>query len=210
LNQPLQEKNIMPKMLMLLFAGLAISLVNVASAQDRAAHNPEFSKPGQATEAPTTLKKEVLKASYFDSSAADVFAYCVSAGCFATTNIYTENLTCPGSVGKTCTYEVVIDSQVLSSGFSKPTGEEGLYQFLIDGAVPNGGGTLGSYYLWQNGGPSFLFTASHSVHGQVTNSAANQAHSVVVNVECSEILSDPAGCYAESNNASLTVRVLTP
>jgi hypothetical protein len=94
-----------------------------------------------------------------------------------------------------CTYEVNISTEV--------SGSEAVAQFLIDSAVPNGGGTDQNGF-W--GGWAWVF--AYSVTSQVENASANQPHTIVVNLGCMAGSND--GCSAESLPTSLTIRVLKP
>ncbi len=160
--------------------------------------------------------RETLRASYSDSSAPEKVATCASAQCSSgTTAIYAENFTCPAAAQKSCTFDIQIAGEVFSTGVSINAGENGLYQFLIDGLPPNGGGTGAGtdpkgFYSWQFGGPSFLFGTSYNVHSTVTNSSANQQHVILVGLACQDTVSDPNGCFVTTLSQALVVRVWTP
>jgi hypothetical protein len=158
---------------------------------------------------PKKLVKHVLNASYYDASSSGANASCGSAGCVAKANIYTESISCPGAKGAKCTYEVNI-AALTSVGQDGGNGNAGLYQFLIDNKIPTGGGTdQNGFYTWGTaGGPPA--SSSYSVTSQVTNTSANQSHSIVVNIGCSAGSDNSGGCNASSAFASLTLRVLTP
>jgi hypothetical protein len=164
--------------------------------------------PIRAQESPKILLKHVLNGTYYDASPSYPFAQasCSPSNCQATANMFTESISCPGAAGVKCTYEVAIAAQTgLQSG-------EGQYQFLIDGAKPNGGyGTdPNGFWNWgigQNGG-GWAGSAAYSVTSQVTNGSANQSHSITVNLGCSA--AGNPGCFVNSGPASLTVRVLKP
>lgn len=162
---------------------------------------------------PLITPKETLKATYSDSGSPGQNATCGTAGCIAArVTIYSYNLQCPVLAGKTCTYDIEISGNVETNGAGTflNSGEAALYQFLVDGAAPNGGGTSSQgFYNWQEIGPSFVFGTSYEVHSKVTNSVANQLHNVRVNLSCAEILGG-AGCAANSFRQTLTVRIFTP
>jgi len=166
--------------------------------------------PARAQAAPKTLVKHVLSGTYYDASPSYPFAQasCNTSGCQATANMYTESISCPGATGVKCTYEVDIAAQTgLQSG-------EGQYQFLIDGVKPNNGyGTdPNGFWNWgigQNGG-GWAGSTCYTVTSQVTNSSANQSHSIVVNLGCSDAGLGNPGCFVNSGPANLTVRVLKP
>jgi len=157
-------------------------------------------------QSPKTLVKHVLSGTYYDATSGATTS-CNTLGCVATANVSTVSIPCPGATGVKCTYEVNIAAQ---SNMESPG--EGLYQFLIDGAIPNGGGTdANGFWIWGISGPSgpgpMSGSAAYSVNSQVTNTSANQSHSIVVNLGCS--MGNP-GCTVNSGQTSLTVRVLKP
>ena len=160
--------------------------------------------PGMAQETPAkTLVKHVLNGTYYDA-VGGVIASCSTQGCVATSNMYTESISCPGATGVKCTYEVNV------AAFTGLQSGVGLYQFLIDSAPPSGGGTDQSgFFNWgqgQNGG-GLSVSSAYSVNSQVTNASANQSHSIVVNLGCD--MENP-GCTAAMGSSTLTVRVLKP
>jgi hypothetical protein len=163
-----------------------------------------------ATAETKALVKHVLSGTYYDASPAYPFAQasCGASDCQATANMYTESIECPGAIGVKCTYEVDVEAQ---TGLQ---GGEGQYQFLIDGVKPNSGyGTdpngFWSWGIGQNGG-GWAGSAAYTVSSQVQNAAANQSHSIVVNLGCSAAgLSNP-GCFVSSGPANLTIRVSKP
>jgi hypothetical protein len=159
-----------------------------------------------ATQEPPSLIKHVLTATYYDATSG-ANASCNTTGCVATANVATESIPCQGATGVKCTYEVNVAAQ---SNMVSPG--EGLYQFLIDGAIPSGGGTdVNGFWIWGIAGPSgpgsMSGSAAYSVNSQVTNTSSNQLHSIVVNLGCA--MGNP-GCTVNSSQTSLTVRVLKP
>jgi|SRR5580658_3065428 hypothetical protein len=172
--------------------------------------------PARAQVGPKTLVKHVLSGTYYDASSSGATASCDTADCVATANMYTESIACPGAVDVKCTYEVNI-AALTSVSQNGGSGYEGLYQFLIDGAAPTGGGTdSNGFYAWGEPGAPPL-TSAFSVTSQVKNASANQLHSIVVNLGCSANNSGGGGCDASAGLAidprgfaSLTVRVLKP
>ncbi len=163
--------------------------------------------PARAQAAPAkALVKHVLIGTYYHATSGGTTS-CATQGCTAIVNVSSVKIPCPGAAGVQCTYEVDIAAQ---SNMETPG--EGLYQFLIDGAPPNGGGTdLKGFWIWGISGPSgpgpMSGSAAYSVNSQVTNTSANQVHSIVVNLACT--LGNP-GCTVNSGQTSLTVRVLKP
>jgi hypothetical protein len=148
--------------------------------------------------------KHVLNSVFFDSSGGNV-ASCSTTRCTATALLFTESIACPGPAGTKCTYEVDIATQTNVS----PALEYGLYQFLIDGAAPNGGGTDSSgFYPWEFFGATGSYTSAYNVESEVKNTSTNQSHSIVVNIGCTDL--GFGGCIANAGFSSLTVRVLRP
>jgi hypothetical protein len=191
---------------------LALAGLGFAQTHSVPDHLGMISRPAHADPMVLTAK-ETLRATYSDSGSTGGFnSSCSFAGCISPpSTIYSYNITCPVLVGKTCTYDIQIAGQVMSGGNSDAVGENGLYQFLIDGAPPTGGGTdINGNYSWQYGGPEFEFGTSYSVHSKVTNDVANQAHTISVSVLCEEVNGDLNGCWVFSGFQTMVVRVWTP
>jgi hypothetical protein len=181
-----------------------------ARTQDNSGKTPAgVLSPGQGTsrEEPLVLAKHVLNATYYDASSSLVTAVCQFAGCQAPpVFVFNESIACPGPAGTKCTYEVQISGQTSVAG----PGNEGLLQFLIDGATPTGGGTdPNGFYFFESQGAGGIYTSAYSVTSQVKNTSANQAHSIGVLVSCQDTQS-LGGCGASTGQASLTVRVMKP
>ena len=172
------------------------------------------SASAQAAPAKTPVK-HVLSGTYYDASSPGGSASCGTANCTATINAYTENIPCPGAAGVQCTYEVGISAEAYVNANGSDCCTAGIYQFLIDGAIPTGGGTNNGFYNWAQNGSTGAFTSTYNVTSQVKNTSANQSHSIVVNFGCYSEAND-LGCSAVSGEAipggflSLTVRVLKP
>jgi hypothetical protein len=151
--------------------------------------------------------KHVGNTTYYASSNGAT-ASCGTAFCIATpANIFTQSIQCPGAIGVKCTFEVDVAGQ--HSVF--PAGEDGLYQFLIDGAIPTGGGTDGSgFYAWEIFGAGGEYTSAYSVTSQVQNTVASQFHSVVVNIGCQDIEGNAGGCSDTAGFTNLTIRQFKP
>jgi hypothetical protein len=152
------------------------------------------------------LTKHVLIASYYNANATSIFASCSGSGCFSgPTPVYLESIPCPGATGVKCTYEVAMAAET-----TVDPGNAGFYQFLIDGAGPNGGGTeAGGYYPWENQGAGGTYSSAYTVTSQVQNTSSNQSHSIAVNVAC-EDTSFSGSCSGGVIFTSLTIRVLKP
>ena len=195
-----------------LVAALIISAASIAFAQSRPVHNYPGTVARVSASPDNLTPRETLRATFSDSGALFQTASCSSFSCLATpVTIYSYNLVCPVPAGSSCRYDIQIAGQVESGGNSVASGEDGLYQFFVDGVPPSGGGTdPNGFYSWQMFGPEFYFGTSYNVHSKVMNNSANQKHNVTVNLSCFEILGDSAGCFATSSYQTLVVRVWTP
>jgi hypothetical protein len=165
--------------------------------------------------APTALTKHVLKATYFDTFSSVASASCSLAGCSAYAPIFSESIVCPKLAGGQCTYEVTIQSQNNAGSNDNKVGEQGVYQFLVDGVAPNPGpvGSPCSCYTWSGASRNFSFAirgTSYAVTATVTNTTDSQAHSIAVNVGCTEVHGNTSGCFANTGFANLGVATYTP
>jgi hypothetical protein len=110
---------------------------------------------------------------------------------------------------------VTIQSQNNAGSNDNTVGEEGVYQFLVDGVAPTPGpvGSSCSCYTWSGASRNFSFAirgTSYAVTATVTNTTANQVHSIAVNIGCSEIQGKTSGCFANTGFANLGVATYTP
>jgi len=189
---------------------LAAALVSGAFAQTHPVREHRGTARNLRPDAVSIGPTETLKAT---DSASDGFAFvsCGVSSCLADpVTIFNTNVTCPVVAGKTCTYDVQIAGQVFSTGETIEEGENGLYQFLVDGLIPTGGGTdVNGFYSWQFLGPAFTFGTAYNVHSKVTNSSANEKHNIAVNLTCEDDIG-ATGCFAEASLQTITVRVMTP
>jgi hypothetical protein len=195
-------------MFALALAVLAISGVPARTQDSSVKTYPGNPSPRQETaqQEPPALIKHVLNSIFYDSSGGNV-ASCSSTNCTAIAPLFTESISCPGPAGTKCTYEVDIAGQTVVSA----AGEDGIYQFLIDGAIPTGGGTDGNgFYGWELVGAGGQYSSAYSVTSQVKNTSANQSHSIVVNIGCSDQFSGLGGCTGIAGFSDLTVGVLKP
>jgi hypothetical protein len=153
--------------------------------------------------------KESLVATYSDSRG-PATASCTGVDCLSTpTALFAPVLVCPAQAGKSCTYDIQVTGQVKTTGITNSDGQDGVYQFLVDGVLPSGGGTDDSgFFAWQIGGPSFTYGTSYNVHSKVKNTTLNQSHNVLVNFACQDI--DGGGCTASLGFQTIVVRVWTP
>jgi hypothetical protein len=199
-------------MAMACMLGLALAVVAISSISARTQDNSVKAYPGSPTPGEGTAPgenlattKHVLNSVFYDSSGG-LNASCGATGCEAMAPIFNESISCPGAIGAKCTYEVRIAGQTVVN----PAGENGLFQFLIDGAIPTGGGTDGNgLWTWEIFGAGGQYSSAYSVTSQVKNSSANQSHSIAVNLVCIDSLG-AGGCDATTGFSTLVVRVLKP
>jgi len=163
----------------------------------------------------STPINHALKGTIFDASSPGASASCSSAGCSAYAQMYLESVVCPRTAGSTCTYQITIQSQNHAGSNDGKLGEEGLYQFLVDGVAPTPGPVASSCACYTWSGASRLFSlpirgTSYAVTATVTNNSANQAHSIAVNIGCSETHGNISGCFAGSGFANLSIATYTP
>jgi hypothetical protein len=129
-------------------------------------------------------------------------------------NVLLEHIKCPGAIGTKCVFQITISSQnqVGSNDLPANPSEEGLYQFLVDGTPPSPGPTLvGGFYLWTLlQAASSISAVSTAVTGSVTNSAANQVHSISVGISCNEVNGDNTGCFESTQFANLQIARYQP
>lgn len=187
--------------------GLLLASVSFAMAQSAATKAlPGTILQHKTSVRPPALANHLLKKTLFDSSSGGTGASCSTAGCISVVNVYTETVACPGAAGTFCTFDIRIENQASVS----PAGEDGIYQFLIDGAIPNQGGTDGSgFEAWEIFGAGGQYNPAYSVRHQVLNSVSNQSHTITVNNGCAEVLGN-AGCSGSSGFASLTINIYKP
>ena len=209
--------NLMKKLPVYAFAlvlcGSVISS-EVANAQSvfRGRGTPTRQAGGQV---PTSLTKHVLKATYLDTFSSVAAATCSSASCIAFAPIFSESIACPRPAGGQCTYQVTIQSQNNAGSNDNSVGEEGLYQFFVDGITPSPGPVASSCscYTWSGASRNFSFPirgTSYAVTATVTNATANESHSIAVNIGCSEAQGNASGCFANTGFANLAVATYTP
>jgi hypothetical protein len=171
---------------------------------------------GGRSAAPSSLKKHALKGTYFDTSSPGASAFCSSASCSAFAAIYSESIVCPVAAGAKCTYQLTIQSQSQAGSNDGNVGEEGVYQFLVDGVAPIPG-PVGpppcSCYTWSGASRQFSFAirgTSYAVTATVKNTTANQAHTIAVNIGCNEVQGNASGCFANSGFANLSIATYAP
>jgi hypothetical protein len=193
---------------------LALAAVAISGVPARTQESPVKTQRGVPTprqearqEQSLASTKHALSFTNYTASTLVVTSSCSGAFCRSTpSNIYTVTIGCPGPAGTKCTFEVRIAAATAVSS----AGENGLYQFLIDGSAPTGGGTDGNgFYAWEVFGAGGEYTSAYSVTSQVRNNVPNEAHFVNVNLACDENMGR-SGCTADITFSSLTIRVLKP
>jgi hypothetical protein len=188
-----------------------------ASAQTSGRQGSGFlgTQPAGRSAASAPLVKHLLKGTFFDTSSTGASASCSSAGCTAYAPISSESIVCPKLAGGTCTYQVTIQSQSIAGSNDNTKGEEGVYQFLVDGVAPNPGpvGAGCACYTWSGSSRQFSLTVrgtSYAVTATVKNTIDNQSHSIGVNIGCNEVQGNTSGCFAGSGFANLSIATYTP
>jgi len=159
----------------------------------------------------TTLNGRNLKSANFQTQDDQILAGCIGAAC-TSPKIFDPalGLVCPVAAGKTCTYYIHLESQVQVSAQ-----DAGLFRFLVDGAAPSPGPTAtDDSFTWLDNDPdsnvlSHFEVKSFTVTAKVTNTTANQSHSIEVQIACSDTNAD-GGCAAKAGFAVLEVKIHTP
>jgi hypothetical protein len=133
----------------------------------------------------------ILKGTIFDTTSPGAAASCSSANCSAYAPIYVENVPCPAAAGATCTFQITIQSQNVAGSNDGKLGEQGEYQFFVDGTPPTPGPVDSSCACYTWSGSSHLFSlsvraVSYAVTATVTNTTSKQSHSIAVNLGCIE------------------------
>jgi hypothetical protein len=161
---------------------------------------------------PPALTAHTLKTTYFDTSNGGLDAICNTSGCTAITTAFTETIKCPAVAGKTCTFQVTIESGNTVQGLSGQGGQLGVYQFLVDGSAPNPGATdPQGLVLWLFTAPNAMAVGtSYAVTATVKNTVSNQSHNISVGFGCKDVQGDPKGCEAQQAFANLQIAVFTP
>jgi hypothetical protein len=200
----------------MLVSGLVI-VRGLANAQGRAhERQPGILTPQDAERsAPASPVNHVLKGTIFDTSSPGASASCSSAGCSAYAPIYSESVVCPKPVGATCTYQITIQSQNNAGSNDHTLGEQGEYQFLVDGVAPTPGpvDSTCACYTWSGSSRQFSLPVrgtSYAVTATVKNTTASQPHSIGINIGCIEVHGNTSGCFAGSGFANLSIATYAP
>jgi hypothetical protein len=198
------------------FAMIAVVVFAVSAANGQNnSQGPGMLAPRAGAAPAVTATRHLPIGTLFDASSPGAAASCSSAGCSAFASIYSETVTCPRSAGATCTFQVTIHSQVNAGSNDSTLGEEGVYQFLVDGAAPTPGpvGNACSCFAWSGSSRQFslpIRAASYAVTATVTNTTNNQAHPIAVNIGCNEVHGNASGCFANSGFANLSITTYVP
>jgi hypothetical protein len=204
-----------------LVVALGVLLISGAHARPQASHplgTPEvlnLSEHPLIKDPSSGANLLTLWRTLFDVHNALATATCDSAGCEVFAPIFSEQVVCPADEGESCTFQITIESQNwLGSNDNLSNGEDGLYQFTVDGAAPAPGPVSPACkcYSWMQNRPNpttSLIGTSYAVTANVTNTTWKQKHSIVVGIGCMEIQSDTSGCYAQAGFANLQVAVYT-
>lgn len=179
----------------------AAVILLAAFSPNMAAQTNEAAPPANAT-----LNGRKLINTVFETNSTGVSNSCADNGCTAVKALLpTASLTCPGVIGKTCTFSLQIESTTQISDV-----DQGLYRVLVDGVVPTPGPLAGGFYKFTESDPNSSDTSSHSalIVSTVKNTAANQVHHATVAFGCKDITGD--GCFAFAALSSLRVDVFQP
>lgn len=174
-------------------------------------------------QAQTIISNETLKTTTFVVNKQNTTAKCGKKGCQAITPMFAPiPVTCPAAVGETCTFHISLDTKVSvahpPSCHCLGQGPAGIFQFSIDGVAPTIGPTNmnGIYFFEVNGftnniAPHEATRLSYpaSVLTTVTNSSSSNAHTIMVNVGCSDTLQE-GGCKATAHWSTMRVDVFEP
>jgi hypothetical protein len=200
---------------------LAVTLISGAPARAQATHQP--GTPGVVkpnvqpltTHSGSDAKPLRPWGTFFDTNSSTINASCATGLCIDFTTIFAEQVVCPVERGDSCTFQITIESQNEVGSGSGLNGEDGLYQFNVDGAAPNpgpvdtaNGCNCYSWSIYQPNSGARIGT-SYAVTATVKNTTNRQKHSVEVSIGCAEFLGDPLGCYANTHFANLQVAVYT-
>ena len=177
--------------------------------------------------AQTILSNETLVATNYVVSKTTTTAQCNTAGCTASHPMLTAiPVTCPASIGGTCTFHIMLDAKVetsypchVGSGLCSGGGPQTRLRFLVDGGVPTPGPTdsQGAYLLGGNGwataegyGETNFVRASYtaSVVATVTNTTSTN-HTIDVDLKCSD-QNQIGGCLARALSNTVRVNVFEP
>jgi hypothetical protein len=157
------------------------------------------------------VKNRHMRKSSFYAQPVPIPAGCNLVHCRETAPIFYPllDMVCPAKAGATCTYYVHLETQVRVS-----YQDTGLFRFLVDGQTPDPGPTdSNGFFEWLDNDPDSPIRTwearSYAVVATVTNTQANQSHTIDVQIGCQD--SDGNGtCSVTSGLSNLEVNVYTP
>ena len=131
-------------------------------------------------------------------------SFCENLGVILTPSVV--HIICPQPAGATCTYHIHLETQA-----SVSANDSGVFQFLVDGVAPTPGPTdFRGFFAWDTADPNstVMQARSYAVVAQVTNSQANQPHSVEIEFGCVDETGD--GCSSTMGLASMSIALYKP
>jgi hypothetical protein len=179
---------------------LASSVLNAQAGELAAAHAPA---------APANIRNLTLVSTAFRTSAGPVTVSCTPSLCENLGVVLTPSvvrIVCPQPAGATCTYYIHLETQA-----SVSANDSGVFQFLVDGVAPAPGPTdFRGFFAWDTADPNstVMQARSYAVVAQVTNSQANQPHSIEVEFGCVDETGD--GCSSTMGVASMSIALYKP
>ncbi|MCU1304085.1 MAG: hypothetical protein JWQ87_4369 [Candidatus Sulfotelmatobacter sp.] len=179
---------------------LAGSMLNAQAGQPAAAPAPA---------APANIRNLTLVSTAFRTSAGPVTVSCTPSLCENLGVIVTPSvvhIVCPQLAGATCAYYIHVETQA-----SVSANDSGIFQFLVDGVAPTPGPTdFHGFFAWDTADPNstVMQARSYAVVALVTNSQANQSHSVEVEFGCVDETGD--GCSSTMGLASMSIALYRP
>jgi hypothetical protein len=178
----------------------ASSALNAQAEEPAAAHAPG---------APANIRNLTLVSTAFRTNAGSVTVSCTPSLCENLGVVVTPSVVhiiCPQPGGATCTYHIHLETQAAVSA-----NDSGVFQFLVDGVAPTPGPTdFRGFFAWDTADPNstVMQARSYAVVAQVTNSQANQPHSVEVEFGCVDETGD--GCSSTMGLASISIALYKP
>jgi hypothetical protein len=173
-----------------------------------------------AMKAQTVISNESLVSTTFVVNKTNIMAGCAGdPGCVAPPMPLFKpiHVTCPAATGKTCTLGISLDAKTQVSIQDGNSGEEGIYQFLMDGAPPVPGPTdEQGFYIFTIYAAAFdnypqqtRLSYPASLVGAVKNSGSSKDHVVKVSVSCVDVLKQ-GGCEVDAHWSTMRIDVFEP
>ena len=173
-----------------------------------------------AMKAQTVISNEHLVSTTFVVNKTNIMAGCAGdPGCVAPPMPMFKpiHVTCPAATGKTCTLGISLDAKTQVSIQGGNSGEEGIYQFLVDRVPPVPGPTdKQGFYIFTIYAAAFdnypqqtRLSYSASLVGTVTNSGSSKDHVVKVSVSCVDVLKQ-GGCEVDAHWSTMRIDVFEP